>query len=67
MKSIMQVLKFLQIELLPGAAAPFTGIFIHKGSEIDGRSVCIPKCTAALTPTVKKQYNPNVHTLMKTI
>lgn len=63
MKSIMEVLKSLKIESLYGAAAPYTGIFIYKGSETEGRSISIPMCTAALTPTVKKQNNPKVHIL----
>lgn len=63
MKSIMEVLKSLKIEPLYDAAAPYTGPFIYKGSETEGRSISIPMCTAALTPTAKKQNNPNVHIL----
>lgn len=29
----------------------------------EGRSISIRMCTAALTPTAKKQNNPNVHIL----
>lgn len=58
----MEVLKSLKIEPLFDAAAPYTGLFIYKGSETEG-SISIRMCTAALTPTAKKPNNPNVHIL----